>query len=378
MSSRALKSMKVSRPRVMHHLLLVQENAATWISRSAFAAHHNVWSGQSAINSAKGLDPLSAAADIFKRAPRGRWKMADKLTVLLGYPYVRHMVLPWRAALTKTSDWQGYASAEFYKQYGGDNCSRKIVVDTAGFGQPRLAAATDAALLEGLLALADKHKLRLVSCMSLLTAAAQSHWDVLEDDCVLSLPQPDSVECLFRKQGMWQGVCGMPTLPDTALTGNVAAAAVLAKAEGFMANASLVLAVTPFPGNLFQTPDHAPTVRWLDAAHPWLADSDSWRRSTGLAVSDAGVKTTRIKPIGMQGADSVKTWGEDDVSSSINAFDNENTTWGFKVQHDLPGQSGQYGEWNIQAWHRPMGSSARQTVCFWLDAPPSWWEKEMS
>lgn len=376
MALRSPRSMKLSRPRVLHHLLLVQENALTWISRSAFAGDRNAWSGQSAINSSKGFDLLSAAADIFKRAPRGRFKMADKLTVLLGYPYVRHMVLPWRAALAKTSDWQGYASAKFYEQYGGDNSSRKVVVSTAGFGQPRLAAATDTVLFEGLQALADKHKLRLVSCMSLLTAAVQSHWDVLEDDCVLSLPQQDSLECLFRRKGMWQGVCAMPTLPDATLVDNVAAAAVSVKAAGFAANASLVLAVTPFPGNLPQQRDYAPNIRWLDAAHAWLEDPDSWRRANGLAVSDASVEV-RIEPVFTQDAASVNTSHDDDISSPANAFDTENYAWGLNVEHDLSRQSGQYGEWNIRAWSQSLANSAHQSVYFWLEAPSSWSGKEL-
>ncbi|WP_211464371.1 hypothetical protein [Collimonas silvisoli] len=364
----------------MHHLLLLQEHSLTWISRSAFGGDRDVWSEQSAVNSAEGFDPLPAAADIFKHAPRGRLKMADKLTVLLGYPYVRHMVLPWRAALTKTSEWEGYASAKFYEQYGGDNSSRKIVVDTAGFGQPRLAAATDAVLVEGLLALAAQHKLRLASCMSLLTAAARSHWDMLEDNCVLSLPQQDSMECLFRKQGMWQGVGGMPTLPDTALADNVAVAALLAKADGFVASESLVLAVTPFPGNLLQTPEHAPNIRWLDAAHPWLADGDSRRRTAGLTASAADVETIRIEPVGAHAAASavsVKRADEDGVASSLKAFDRANFSWGLVAQHKLPRQSGHYGEWRLRAWHTPMACSVRQTIYFWLDAPPSWPREEL-
>ncbi|MDP5008371.1 MAG: hypothetical protein NWQ13_05165, partial [Glaciimonas sp.] len=145
----------------MNNLLLLQGAEAFWVSRSASVPDHDVWRGQPTENVAKafapiyasGLDPLNAAADLCERTPRGRFKSRDSLTVLLGYPYVQHLVLPWKSGLHQAEDWQHYAQTQFDQQYGKDH-QWQIVIDPAAAGQPRLAAATNIALIQGLQLLA--------------------------------------------------------------------------------------------------------------------------------------------------------------------------------------------------------------------------------
>lgn len=349
------KSFKPSQPLVMHHLMLLQGGQLTWIGRSAFDRGRNVWSGALKGNPDALPDPLSAAADLFERTPRGRIKFADKLTVLLGYPYVRHAVLPWRAGLARTADWQGYANAVFDEQDGSAYPGRQVVVDPAPSGQPRLAAATDAALVQGLQALAKMHGLRLVSCMSLLTAAVQRHWDMLEDDCVLSLPQHDALECLFRKQGIWQGVCGMPVARDAALVDCIAAAALLARAGD---DAGPVLAVTPFSSSPRQAQDSSSSVRWLAAAHPWLQSSqyhpDGSSRTYARGPAFAAPASRPQSPAARY-------------------------KWGYWAADNLVAeQSGRYGAWGNLAWRQPLRCSshgvayARPGLPFgpWLERQP--------
>jgi hypothetical protein len=288
-SPQSTPSTTATRPLVTRHLLLLQEHEASWISRSALAGDRDIWREQQGpdieattaditADAAKMAEvapafestfsPLIAAADLFERAPRGRLKRADSLTVLLGFPYVRHIILPWQSGLAKTEHWQEYAGAMFDEQYGGGSHAWKTAVDPAPYGLDRLAAATDTALIQGLQSLAQVHQLRLISCVSLLTAAVQRYWKILEEDCVLSLPQPAAIECLFRKQGTWQGVCGLQTLPDAVLVDSVAVAAALAHAT----IASPLLVVTTSPSRLHNAQESGLIIRWLGAAHPWLKE----------------------------------------------------------------------------------------------------------
>ncbi|AEK63377.1 hypothetical protein [Collimonas fungivorans] len=333
------KSFKPSPPLVMHHLMLLQGGQLTWIGRSAFARERNVWSGELKGSPAALSDPLSAAADLFERTPRGRIKIADKLTVLLGYPYVRHTVLPWQTGLARAADWQAYANAVFDEQDGSAYPGRQVVVDPAPSGQPRLAAATDAALIRGLQALAKTHQLRLVSCTSLLTAAVQRHWDMLEDDCVLSLPQHGALECLFRKQGTWQGVCGIAVAPGAALADSIAAAAQLARADSAGENAVPVLAVAPFSGSLRQGRDNSASVRWLAAAHPWLQGSQDY--PDGFTRNHARGPAFAAPP------------GKPGVPAG-------RYKWGYWAADNLVAeQSGRYGAWGKLAWRQPLDCSAQ-------------------
>lgn len=331
------KSMKALRPLAMHHLLLVQGAEVVWFCRSAFAGDRHAWKEQSPAIPPEDFDPLSAAADVFKRAPRGRMQTADKLTVLLGYPYAQHAVLPWRQGLEKTADWYEYAGAIFDKQCGedgGNGLSREIVIDPAPGGQPRLAAATDTALMEGLQALARTHALHMVSCTSLLTAAVRRHRDLLEDDCVLSLPQQGSFECLHRKQGIWQVVRRIPAIQVAASSKAVIPAE----------NVVPLLAMMPFTGNPRQAQEKPAAIRWLGTAHPWLEQCDSESTSKGFSDADA----------------------EDAVAGRA---------WRYWRAVDWLEQSGRYGAWHNQAWRRHDGFSTYAVIYCWLGVPLSWWKE---
>jgi hypothetical protein len=365
------KTLKSSRPLVMHHLMLLQGAQFAWIGRSALALDRNVWSGEPKRTLAEPADPLLAAADLFEQTPRGRIKRADKLTVLLGYPYVKHTVLPWQAGLSESTDWQSYANAVFDAQDGAVNLRRQVVVDPAPFGQPRLAAAADATLIEGLQALARLHKLRLASCMSLLTAAVQQHWDLLEDDCVLSLPQPDALECLFRKQGAWQGVCGIPVAPDAELVDSVAAATMRNKATVATESTVPLLVATPFLSALGHAQDKIHSVRWLGPAHPWLATSSSGHgRLSSLAsgFAPAGPAAVAVGPGPSVAASAPLQGGA--------GSDGGHYKWGYWAADNLmTEQSGRYGAWGKQTWRHALRCSAFSVIYFKPRPPFSRWKK---
>lgn len=348
------KTLKSSRPLVMHHLMLLQGTQFSWIGRSALAQGRNLWSGEPKRELVARSNPLFAVADLFERTPRGRLKRADKLTVLLGYPYVKHAVLPWQTGLTNSADWQRYANAVFDAQDGVANPQRQVVVDPAPFGQPRLAAAADAALIEGLQTLARLHKLRLVSCTSLLTAAVQRHWNLLEDDCVLSLPQPEALECLFRKRGAWLGVCGMAVAPDAELAASVAAAAMLSRATVATESTVPLLAVTPFLSVPGHPQEQKHPVRWLGPAHPWLTGSRGLERLHGFArgLALARPAVADAPAAGQAGAKDYK--------------------WGYWTADNLMAeQSGRYGAWGKQTSRHPLNCSSFSVIYFRPRPPAS-------
>ncbi|WP_211454038.1 hypothetical protein [Collimonas antrihumi] len=373
MSLPPTKSMKSLRPLVMHHLVLVQGTGVTWSCRSAFAGDREIWKEQSPAISSEGFDPVSAIADLFKRVPRGRMQMADKLTVLLGYPYVQHTVLPWRSDLSNAADWQEYAGATFEKQYGGDSSSRKTVIDPASVGQPRLAAAANAALIDGLQTLTRTRKLRMVSCMSLLTAAVQRHWDQLEDDCVLSLPQQDAFECLFRKQGVWQVVHRMPAAQE----------AVIAKATIPTGNVVPLLALMPINGNSLHAQESKSAIRWLGAAHSWLDEPDSLSRANGFVeiaeISDTPTRAPAVSAPGRTHDAAIPGLSVGaTVASPVNAVvksGGRRYRWTRLPVADWLERSGRYGEWHGQVWRRPKSCSSYAVIYCWLGAPLSWWQK---
>ena len=365
------------RPLAMHHLLLLQGDQLAWIGRSAFAPDRTVWRDQVTLDPAASPDPLSGAAALFKRALRGRIKAADKLTVLLGYPYVQHMVLPWHASLSNAAKRQEYAYAGFDRQYGAAAAARTVAVDPAQAGLPRLAAAMDTALIEGLQALARTHKLRLVSCTSLLTAAVRRHWDVLEDDCVLSLPQQGAVECLFRTQGTWHAAHSMPTASDAALADSVSAAAAAAKATLPVGNALPVLAVTPFFGGLRQTQDNASPARWLSTAHAWLEGGGSGNISDSRADVDSTAPARAVPDGASRAPDADRKVALAVARRKAIESAAARYRWGYWRTGNLLQQSGKYDAWRIEAWRHPMSCSTYQVIYCWLGAPLSWWRGEL-
>jgi len=351
------KTLKSSRPLVMHHLMLLQGRHFTWIGRSALALERNVWSGTPKPELAAGADPLSAIADLFERTPRGRLKKADKLTVLLGYPYVKHAVLPWQSGLSTSADWQSYANAVFEARDGAADPPRQIVVDAAPSGQPRLALAADAELIQGLQKLAAQHKLRLASCTSLLATAVHQYWNVLEDDCVLSLPQTDALECLFRKQGAWQGVYGMAVAPEAELAASVAAAAMFSKATAATESTTPLLAVTPFLSTSGQAQASTHSARWLGPAHPWLAGNDGLERLHGF-IPEAGPAAAEPAVVAARKA--------------VAAPDSGGYKWGYWTADNLMAeQSGRYGAWGKQTLRQPLRCSSFNVMYFKPRMPAS-------
>jgi hypothetical protein len=101
------------------------------------------------------------------------WRSMDLDIVLTG-DFTRLAVLPWTAAITER-DAAAYALHQFRSIYGDSVDDWTLSLGVARPGCPRVAAAVDRALIEGLRAEAAEHDLRLRSVRPLLAALLDSH-----------------------------------------------------------------------------------------------------------------------------------------------------------------------------------------------------------
>lgn len=231
----------------IEHVVWLHSAGAEWAARAR-------WRGASIWRAQQTADPLAACAELLAQAPRGRVRFLDRATVLLGFPHVHYLMLPWQTGLNSQDEWQGFAQAMFSQQAGIDPERWQVQVANNLFGQQRLAVATPRDLLQDLRGLFKLQRLPLVTCAPLLTAVAQQYWRQLPDDCVLAIPEADSLSCLYRQQGMIDQVCVMPTQPGSVLSDNLFTADLLVERHALT---TVVVANTA-------------TENRLGPVHPWL------------------------------------------------------------------------------------------------------------
>lgn len=206
----------------IEHVVWLHSAGAEWAARTR-------WQGAPVWRAQHAGEPLEACAALLEQAPRGRVRRLDRATVLLGFPHVNYLMLAWQNGLYSAADWQGFAEATFSQQAGIDTERWQVQLADSPFGQARLAVATPRELLQDLRGLFTLHRLRLVSCTPLLTAVAQRYWHQLPDDCVLAVPEADSLSCLYRQCGVLEQVCGIPTPRGSSLHDNLFTADLLAE-----------------------------------------------------------------------------------------------------------------------------------------------------
>lgn len=83
-----------------------------------------------------------------------------RIDVALSDHFVRYLALPWRDGLGH-DDWEIYARHEFERVYGRAGTRRRVRIAAARSGKPRVAAAVDGALFDGLHALASSARGRI-------------------------------------------------------------------------------------------------------------------------------------------------------------------------------------------------------------------------
>lgn len=111
--------------------------------------------------------PLQALEDWLQANPQA----GSTVTVVLSNRLVRYAVLSWSDAVRGEAEIRSLAQAVLTGIYGEAAASWTTAAAVAGYGQPMLAAATDAALLAALRQLCEAHGLSLQSVRPWLTEA---------------------------------------------------------------------------------------------------------------------------------------------------------------------------------------------------------------
>ena len=138
----------------IEHVAWLHSAGAEWAARARWRGAP-VWRARSA------GDPLTACAELLEQVPRGPVRFLDRATLLLGFPYVHYLMLPWQTGLYSSDDWQGFAEATFSQQAGLDLPAWQVQLADGAFGQQRLAVATPRDLLHDLRDLFKLHHLPL-------------------------------------------------------------------------------------------------------------------------------------------------------------------------------------------------------------------------
>lgn len=234
----------------IEHVVALHSASAEWAARPR-------WRGARIWHAQHTGEPLAACAALLEQAPRGHVGFLDRATVLLGFPHVHYLILPWQTGLYSAGDWQAFAEATFSQQVGIDPEHWQVQAANGHFGQACVAVATSRELLQDLRDLFKLHRLPLVTCTPLLTAVAQRYWRQLPDDCVLAVPEADSLSCLYRHQGTIEQMCVIATQPGSTLSDNLFTADLLVERH----------ALTPL------VVTNNPADNRLGPVHPWLEAS---------------------------------------------------------------------------------------------------------
>ncbi|WP_207001675.1 hypothetical protein [Trinickia mobilis] len=146
-------------------------------------------------------EPAAALSALLARVERRAGRARNRLHLLLGYPWAHAAVLPWQEALPNRQAWSAYASSVLSEQ--GAPGALRVAVEEGGFGRARLAAGVDDSMAALLMAAGTEAGWQVASCGDLLSATLARHAKRLGRDYALALVEPESVSCLYRRNGAW-------------------------------------------------------------------------------------------------------------------------------------------------------------------------------
>jgi len=133
------------------------------------------------------------------------WPRGARLTVVLSNAYVRYALVPWSASLSGTDEEEAYVRHHFAKVHG--DRARAWALRWDDGGEPRLACAIDAGLLEDLQAACAQGGAKLLSVQPALMAAV-NRWRraVPRRGAWLVLAEPERSCVALSVGGEWRAV----------------------------------------------------------------------------------------------------------------------------------------------------------------------------
>jgi len=128
----------------------------------------------------------------------GRGKTLD---VRLGFPWSRHVVVPWQERLVDDAGWLAWTQATC-DALGIAHAATRFALTPLRYGRPRLAVMADNALLEALGQSAGRRGVRLRSATSTFAQAIHRYCKAIPGpDVALVLRERGTLTCALRHHG---------------------------------------------------------------------------------------------------------------------------------------------------------------------------------
>jgi len=136
-------------------------------------------------------------------------------TVVLSNHFVRYLVIPWSAQLVKPAEELTYAHMRFGEVFGDAADNWAVSLATAPAGVPRIAAAVDRDLIEGVRTALSGSKLKLMSVQPALMSQFNAWRREIGDDAWLVLAERGRLLIAWIRAGQWCSVRARPINGDT-------------------------------------------------------------------------------------------------------------------------------------------------------------------
>jgi hypothetical protein len=147
--------------------------------------------------------PLAALPAAIARAGLRR----PKVTVVLSNHFVRYAVLPWSAALRNDAAWQALARHHFAGVHGPASEGWAVRLSARSLRGARVAAAIDAALLDGLARAIGESGASFESAQPYLMAAFNRACRAVgKESCWLAVEEPGRLTLALLLDGSWRSV----------------------------------------------------------------------------------------------------------------------------------------------------------------------------
>ena len=174
-------------------------------------------------------DPIKCLTYYLAGQPRLRFRWRNRVTVVVGYPWSRSIVLPWQSTISgKDSEWKDYASALLRIQ--GIQEDVRILLTPSSYGQTRLASTLDEDFLFQLSHTIDTHGWSLKCCVDVYNFNLKRHSQVLKyNHNNLVMIESNIMHCFWSGKKGWDDALSIYISPERTLKENLNLAEILAE-----------------------------------------------------------------------------------------------------------------------------------------------------
>lgn len=146
---------------------------------------------------------LEALAGLLEAVPTRR----GNLVTVLASRFVRFRLLPWSEEIGSPKELEAYARLRFEEVYGAAAADWVVRMSPEAAGRPRLAAAMERGLMDGLGECARNAGCRVGSIQPYLMAAFNRlRHNIRTNDFIFAVAEPDRGSLLVRRAGIWVNV----------------------------------------------------------------------------------------------------------------------------------------------------------------------------